>query len=218
MNPTKTCYKCHKTKFLDEFNNRKTTKDGKDWLCKKCSIENSKIQYQKHKEKNRERSRKYSREHKDEIRQQRGRLSMYENKSCAQWLGIVIGERLCKYLFKDVEVMPNRNKGFDIICNKGKKIDVKTACVTLGHGKYPQWGFNISRNTVADFFILIAFDNRTDLNPLHLWMIPGKELNGQTGTQISPSTIHKWNEWKRNIEDAQFCCTEMKGEMNNYYA
>ncbi|MCK4668289.1 hypothetical protein KAU33_16170 [Candidatus Dependentiae bacterium] len=212
MISTKRCYKCHETKSLDEFHNRKTTKDGKDWLCKECSKKDSKIQYQKDIEKSREQSRKYSREHKDEIRKQRGHKSMYENKNCAQYLGIVIGERLCRHLFKNVQVMPTHNTGFDIICNKGEKIEIKTSCMCLEHGKYPYWGFNIGRNKIADFFILVAFDNIEDLNPIHLWMIPGSEINNNSGKSIRPSTVHKWNQWERSIEEIQLCCNELKEE------
>ena len=137
---------------------------------------------------------------------------MYENKSCPIYLGIVIGERLCRHLFKDVEVMPYGNTGYDIICNKGKKIDVKTACIALQYNKYQYWNFDINYNTIADYFICVAFDNRTDLNPLHLWMIPGNEINFKSSKSIRPTTVHKWSQWERDINDAQICCTEMKKE------
>ena len=137
---------------------------------------------------------------------------MYENKLCSAYLGVVIAERLCRHLFKDVEIMPYGNTGYDIVCNKGKKIDVKASCMTLHHNKYLRWKFRIDHNTIADFFILVAFDNLTDLNPLHLWMIPGKEINNKSGKSIRPSTLHKWSQWERDINDAQLCCTEMKIE------
>ena len=137
---------------------------------------------------------------------------MYENKNCSLYLGVVIAERLIRHLFKDVQVMPNGNPKFDFICNKGKKIDVKSACVTLAHRKNPHWKFFIKRNKVPDFFILVAFDNRTDLNPLHLWMIPGKVLNHLSTTSISSSTVCKWDKWERDINDAQLCCAEMKAQ------
>ena len=139
---------------------------------------------------------------------------MYENKSCSSYLGIVVGERLCRYMFKDVEVMPHNNTGYDIVCNKSKKIDVKSACVTSTNDKYLHWAFRIRHNTTADYFILVAFDNRTNLNPIHLWMIPGKEVNQKESISISPSTLHKWDKWKRDINNAQICCTEMKQNNN----
>ena len=135
---------------------------------------------------------------------------MYENKLCPAYLGIVIGERLIRHLFKDVEIMPFGFSGYDMICNKGKKIDVKTACIGLQNVKYPRWEFHIDYNTTADFFILVAFDNIEMLNLLHIWMIPGHILNNQSGAQISLSTIHKWDKWKMDINDAQICCNKMK--------
>lgn len=221
----KTCSKCGEMKPLDEFYKSKDGKYGRRAICKKCFGKQSKKHTQEHPEKyrkyalkyyykNREDSlvkmKRYNEGHKEERRQKGNYESMYENKSCSQYLGIVIGERLCRHLFKDVQVMPRGNTGYDIICNKGKKIDVKTACITLADSKYPHWQFYINNNTIPDYFILVAFDNRTDLNPLHIWMIPGKEINNQGSASIAPSTIHKWNEWERDIKDAQLCCTELK--------
>ena len=211
MIPTKTCSKCGETKSLIEFNRDKTKKDGRRPDCKECRKVQKRKYYQNHRERMNKQSREYHKEHKNEIRQQKGYISMNQNKNCSLYLGIVIGECLIRHLFKDVEVMPHGNPKFDFICNKGKKIDVKSGCTTLSNG-YPRWVFQIDYNTIADYFILVAFDNLTDLNPLHLWMIPGKEINNQTKASISPSTIHKWSQWERDINDAQLCCTEIKNE------
>ena len=232
----KTCTKCHKTKPLDEFHNDKSRKDGKQRFCKECKKEvdkkyredhkEEKTEYREdHKEEKTEYNRIYCRDHKeekavydkeywkenkDEMRRKRGQTSMYENKSCASYLGVVIGERLCRHLFKDVEVMPYSFSGYDIICNHGKKVNVKAACITLVKSKYSHWSFHINYNKIADFFICVAFDNVEDLNPIHMWMIPGKEVNHLSGIEIRLSTLHKWSQWERDIKDAQICCAEMK--------
>lgn len=184
--------------------------------------EKSRKYYQEHIEEIKEKLKKYQEEHSEELkeygrkyyekigREKRGQQSMYINKLCSSYLGIVIGERLCRHLFKDVEVMPHGNPGFDIICNKGKMIDVKTSSMLLDCGN-PRWKFHIEHNKTADFFICVAFDNRTDLNPLYMWMIPGYEVNNQGLISIAISRIHKWDKWKRDINDAQLCCAEMKG-------
>ena len=204
MISTKTCSKCGETKLLDEFSRDKSRKDSRQVYCKKCSNKQNRKYRQEHKE--------YSKEwYKETGREKQGSISMYENKLCSLYLGIVIAERLVRQLFKDVEMMPNGFPGYDIICNKGKKINVKAACITLVNKKYSRWAFFINRNTIPDFFILVAFDNLTDLNPLHLWMIPGEEINHQGGISIYTSTIHKWDKWKRDIKDAQLCCAKMKG-------
>lgn len=203
----KICSKCGILKPLSEFYNDKKGKDGKQAQCKECVLIRVKSYYQN----NCEKVKKYSRKWYDEIgREKLGQQSMYKNKECAAYLGIVIGERLCRHLFKDVQVMPMHNPGFDFVCNHGKKIDIKTGCMCLDHGKYPYWGFKIEYNKIADYFICVAFDNRTDLNPLYIWMIPGSDVNNQRGVQISLSTIHKWDKWKRDINNAQLCCSELK--------
>lgn len=207
---TKICCKCGETKPLDEFNNKKDGKYGKGSHCRKCDNEKSREYHQNHREERREYRKGY---YEETGREKRGHQSMYENKLCPQYLGIVIGERLCRHLFKDVEVMPYGNPKFDIICNRGKKIDVKISCIRLGKNKKPtinNWTFNIRKNTVADFFILVAFDNIESLNPIHMWMIPGNEINNNLGESISSSTIHKWDKWKKDIKHAQLCCAEMK--------
>ena len=220
MTLTKTCSKCHETKPLGEFHKSKDGKYSRRSYCKRCIREESKKYAQKHKEEKAEYNRNYSREHHEEkaeynrdyrMKQNSGHKFMHENKFCASYLGVVIGERLCRYLFKDVEMMPYGFPDYDMICNKGKKINVKAACITLNHGKNPCWKFQINHNKVPDHFILVAFDNRTDLNPLHMWMIPGKEINDhKTSISISPSTIDKWDKWKRDINDAQLCCAEIR--------
>ena len=218
---TKTCSKCGETKPLDEFHNHKIGKYDKNSVCKECKKKLARKYRQEHPKEKKESDRKSYQKHKKERnkkqkewyertgREQQGSKSMYENKMCANYLGIVIGERLCRHLFKDVEVMPHGNTGYDIVCNKGKKIDIKSGCIVFNKG-YPRWQFNIGRNKIADFFILVAFDNVEDLNPLHLWMIPGHEINHKTSKSIRPPTLHKWDKWKRSIEEVQLCCTEMK--------
>ena len=47
------------------------------------------------------------------------------NKNCTQWLGICIAENLLPEIFENVEMMPYGNPGFDALCNKGFKLDVK---------------------------------------------------------------------------------------------
>lgn len=203
MNVKKECSKCHKVKPFSEFHLRKSSKDGRQPRCKKCNNEISKKYYQEHREQRKDYYEKV-------VRKRMGHLPMCENKKCSSYLGVVIAERLCRHLFKDVEVMPYGNTAYDIVCNRGKKIDVKSSTMTLQHNKYPRWAFKINLNTTADYFILVAFDNRSDFNPLHMWMIPGSEVNKQTKASIRPSTLHKWSRWERDIKDAQLCCVEMK--------
>lgn len=123
--------------------------------------ERSKRHYLKNREKMIKAAKLYREENYERLaecaRKRMGYISMYKNKSCAAYLGIVIGERLCRYLFKDVQIMPNNNPGFDIICNKGKKIDVKTGCIHLNHGKHSNWIFHIKKKHHCRLFHLYSF-------------------------------------------------------------
>lgn len=208
-NIEKTCNRCGITKPLDSFYSKRSGKYGRGAKCKECEKE---IRAKNRQEHRKERNKHQKEYYKKVYREKSGHKPMDQNKSCTQYLGIVVGERLCRHLFKDVEVMPMHNPGFDFICNRGKLIDVKTSSTRSRKNKKPYWVFEIKRNTTADYFICVAFDNRTDLNPLHMWMIPGKEINHLRGISIFLSTIHKWDKWKRDIDDAQLCCTEMKEE------
>lgn len=137
-----------------------------------------------------------------------GGKSMGENKSCTQFLGVHVAERVLSKTFKDVELMPYGNKGYDFICNKGKKIDVKSACINSKNG----WVFIIKRNTTADFFLCLAFDNREDLNILYAWLLPNSLVNHLSSASISKSTIDKWDDYKMDVSRIIEYCNIMKGD------
>lgn len=128
------------------------------------------------------------------------------NKKSSNYLGCTIAEKVLSKVFKDVEVMKVGNPGFDFFCNKGKKIDVKSSCIK----KNGSWLFHIDRNTIANFFLCIAFDNRESLTPLHLWLIPSDEVKNKKTTSIRSGTIHKWDKYKQDISKTLQCCDKMK--------
>lgn len=130
-----------------------------------------------------------------------------ENKKCPAFLGIHVAERVLSKVFEGVKTMPPNNKGYDFICNKGKKIDVKSACT---HKTRDSWLFHIFKNKIADYFLCIAFDNRVDITPLHIWLVPADAVNDKTGVTISKSTISKWDEYKLDIDKVTACCDIMK--------
>lgn len=134
---------------------------------------------------------------------------MSENKSCTVFLGVYVAERVLKHAFKDVEVMPYGHKGYDFICNKGKKIDVKSGCMMKDVG-IGRWRFSISRNTIADYFLCIAFDDREDLNPLHIWMIPSEKVRHLKCISIAKSNTVKWDEYRIDVTKVIECCNELK--------
>lgn len=156
---------------------------------------------------------KYRIAHKEEIKQRKakhryanGGQPASENKQCPVFLGVNVAEGVLSQVFKDVEVMPYGYKGYDFICNRGKKIDVKSSCTHVRNNRSDSWGFNIKKNKTADFFLCMAFDNREDLTPLYLWLIPAKVVNHSTKASIAKSTIAKWDEYRLDIDKVAACC------------
>lgn len=119
---------------------------------------------------------------------------MFENKDCSQYLGIhIVEEKIAKIvlqmIFEYVEKMPNNNPGFDFICknprqefldkypqfklerNKEYKIDIKSATVD----SLDKLQFVIRYNDIPDYFLLIGFNNRDNLDISGIWLIKGDE-------------------------------------------
>lgn len=130
------------------------------------------------------------------------------NKNSSQYLGVFIAEKLTSKMFKNVQRMPQGNHGFDLICNEGYKIDVKSSAT----GSKGYWQFGIKKNKMADYFVIIAFESRDDLTPIHLWLIPGKDINHLNIIHISKVTLSRWSKYEQPIDKAILCCNEMKGE------
>jgi hypothetical protein len=75
-----------------------------------------------------------------------------------------------------------------------------------------RWTFHVKHNTTADYFLCIAFDNREHLNPLHLWVIPGKALSHKGTASIAETTLGKWAQYEKPINNAISCCNILKNE------
>lgn len=123
---------------------------------------------------------RYYMEHLDEsllYRANHGGKTMDNNRNCSLFLGVHVAERVLSKVFNNVQRMQMGNRGFDFICNRGMKIDVKSSTMNLSDKHIYRWQFLIKRNTVPDYFLCIAFDNRDDLNPLHMWLIPGDTIS-----------------------------------------
>ena len=140
----------------------------------------------------------------------KGKQTLSENKTCSMYLGVHIAERILAKVFVNVKRMNPQNPGYDFICNKGMKIDVKSSCTRIRENRPAQWAFVIKRNNIPDYFLCIAFDNRKDLNPLHLWLINGNEINSYAGTSISETTIGKWDKFKLPLDSVISCCNSLK--------
>lgn len=173
---------------------------------KERALEYSKDYYENNINARREYGRKYSARY----RASHGGKPMSENRGCAAFLGIYVAEKVLSKVFEDVEVMPPNHPSYDFICNKGKKIDVKSSCTTVLRDKYKCWRFRINRNSGADYFLCVAFDDRERLNPLYLWLLPSHKVNHLLNASIYESKINKWDEYRLDVGELTKQCNDMK--------
>lgn len=145
-------------------------------------------------------------------RRENGALPFEKNRRCPSFLGVHIAEGVLKHMFKNIKQMPINNPGYDFVCDNGYLVDVKSACMYIRIGQSPRWNFHIGKNTTADYFVLLAFDNRNNTTPLHGWIIPGNVLNHLVGVSIGESTISKWDIYKIDMDKVLSCCDEMRDE------
>ena len=156
-------------------------------------------------------------EYQNERNHKNGRYIKFdENLDCSLYFGVHVAERVLSHIFKDVERMPAHNSGYDFICNHGKMIDVKSACLQHGETKSSHWMFTIRKNHITDFFMCLAFNDRQNLEPQHVWMIPGGDVNDKTGIGISPTTLNKWAQYELTdkLDKVVACCDMMKDNYN----
>ncbi len=135
---------------------------------------------------------------------------MSENKNCPIFLGVHVAERVLSHVFKHVQRMPMHNPGYDFICGRGYKVDVKSSCIRPRKGHSDNWRFHIRGNRIADYFLCLAFDDRTSLNPLHIWLIPAKDVANIKNAAITVPTISKWDKYALDISKVSACCNVLK--------
>lgn len=167
----------------------------------------------------RDRCRKYRRTHSDHLREWRRKYRyhigeshpMSENRKCSAFLGVHVAERVLSHVFKNVEKMPYGNHGYDFRCGQGYMVDIKSSCRNISKKEADRWAFRIKKNQIADFFLCLAFDNRNDLNPEHIWLIPAGDVNDCIGISISETTFPKWDLYKLDVGKVQTCCNAIRG-------
>lgn len=123
------------------------------------------------------------------------RTPLSENKECESYFGVYIVEHvLNKFLptiFDYVKYMKYGNRGFDFICKDPKqefvdrypqlklkrgieyKIQSTARCIDFGTDYFH---FPIMYNDMAEYFIFSAWDNRDNLDLLHVWIIHKNEM------------------------------------------
>lgn len=177
--------------------------------------------YQQNREKVLEHNHKYRSQNREKVLEQKREYRqqnhpgqfMSENKDCPLYLGVHVAERVLSKIFNDVERMPMHNPGFDFICQKGYKVDVKASTLRLrGDNSKGYWGFHTLRNTVADYFLCLAFMDRESLEPVHLWLIPSDVVSDRVQITISQNRLDKWSEYELpdKLDDVKDCCIKMR--------
>ncbi len=185
----KICSKCKTPKPLSNFNKHHRSRDGYQWWCKKCKAEWG-----------------AKKNHQLGIAR-----PMEEAKDIGMYLGVVIAERALSHVFNQVIKMPHGNPGFDFICGKGYKVDVKSGCLNT-RTIHTRWKFRIGKNTIAQYFVCLGFNDRESLNPLRMWIIPGEVVHHLDTICITniPETLKKWEKYERPVDKVLVCCAEMR--------
>lgn len=189
---------------LNDGNWNASRKKNQDHICKSC---HAKWQYLWRKA-NPEKDRTIFTRH----NRKRGNLPMDKNRECSSFLGVYVAERVLSHVFKNVNKMPMNNPGYDFVCSRGQMVDVKCSCKHHIKTHIYRWTFNIRKNQIADYFLFLAFDNREDLNPLHIWLIPGDRINDHMTVCISESRLDKWDKYRLNISKVATCCDTLRNQ------
>jgi hypothetical protein len=137
---------------------------------------------------------------------------MSEARDCTMFLGTYIAEKILSEIFENVTTLPPNNPDFDFICKNGFKIDCKSSCLHKKGDVLRTWEFQIRHNMIADYFLCLAFDNRENLEPMHVWLIPGYLVNDHIGIGISDTTraLTKWSKYELPIDQVKYRCDAMK--------
>lgn len=141
---------------------------------------------------------------------------MNEAKDSSSFLGVHVAERVINGIFENAKHMPYGFRGYDFTCGNGYKIDVKSSCLHYRPNRAPEWGFGIDQNHIADYFLCIGFDDREQLNPMHVWLIPGHLINNHNELTITNShrVVHKWCEFEKCVDKAVDLCEKLRHNRN----
>jgi len=126
-----------------------------------------------------------------------------ERKETSPYLGNLAEEVLSRY-FENVVRMPNNNPGFDFICKRGYKIDVKSACLLHANdGRSDAWNFHIRKNKIADKFLCIALRDRKSFSAEHIWLIDGQHVSNRKKISIRENSLAEWAAYEKPIDMAR---------------
>lgn len=190
---THNCNKCGVLLVVDE-NIPQSRVDQYRYICRKCYAE-------------------YSRNRQRDYSHRTGRKQpMNENRECPSFLGVHVAERVLSHIFKNVQKMPYNNPGFDFRCGNGYLVDSKCSCRYHRLHRAESWLFTIRKNRIAEYFLCLAFNNRNDLTPEHLWLIPAGDVNDHTTITITETRLDKWSKYEQPVDRVMACCNVLKGD------
>jgi len=194
-NHKRRCARCGEFKTFSEFSKDATQSTGHGRYCLVCKREYSLDLSHKN-----ETCRPYREAHDSTL-----------------FLGVHIAETVLQNYFDGIVKMPMHNPGYDFICGKGFKIDVKSSCRRSNPAENGSdyWRFHTDKNVTADYFLCLAFDNRTSLTPEHVWLIPSSVPVTRTSIVIVESKLIKWAEYEKDIEKAKKICNDLKRGIGN---
>lgn len=156
---------------------------------------------------------------------------MSENDDCTSYLGVYIGENLAELILRDIfggisDRMLYKHPYYEYVVKGGYKVNVKTA--TLSNNR---WCFHIGNNSITDYFLLIAFGKRENLDLIYIWLI-GKGEIVRKGTKnggyemeklYRRENIHIYDNLESpmsfvyferymidNLEKYMYCCDDLK--------
>lgn len=143
-----------------------------------------------------------------------------ENRLLKSFIGSYIAENGISKLFEGCQKMKKNNPGYDIICPKGYKLDVKASVLS----RFNTFGFHIAKNQIADYFILVGFDNVINLKPLYLWILKrddivrGRCIKDIEGIYVSndPESIKQFEKYSRiyKLKELTNICEEFNKHAN----
>lgn len=222
---TKHCKECDTTKPLSEFN---TIKSGKyagrpQPYCRPCSSLKAAKWTKEHPERAKQTMKSWRKENSKRIAELQLRYHANhpekfhpaaKTPTCTHYLGSYISETVLSREFKNIKRMPSNFPGYDFECNRHFFIDVKSSCQQHHDSKNGYWQFIIKCNQVPHYFLLIAWDNRDDLNPLYIWLIPAALINMKKILYIgnTEESLAKWKKYERPLTNVLSCCRTMRAK------
>lgn len=77
----------------------------------------------------------------------------------------------------------------------------------------PSWSFKITNHIRPDYYMFVAFGTRADLNLLHIWMVPGMEIDIGSDARITDNMLSKWAEYEISGKKVVQSCNALKDGM-----